>query len=84
MEEFEAAKEAGQGAIVMTQATTPFIDGFEINIQKDCMWDEAAYQAAMAPIILFQNVHEYRPDQHEELEDRYGTSVVEQATDVGE
>ena len=40
-------KEAGRGAIAMTQATTLVIDGVEISIQRDRMWDEATYQAAM-------------------------------------
>ena len=83
MEEFEAAKEAGKGAIAMTQSTTLVIDGVEIDIQKDRMWDEATYQAAMAPINLFQDVYEHRPDQHDELEERYGADVVERATNVG-
>ncbi|MFC6825074.1 malate synthase AceB [Halopelagius fulvigenes] len=83
MEEFEAAKEAGKGAIAMTQATTLAIDGVEIDISKDRMWDEATYQAAQTPITLFQDVYEHRPDQHEELEEMYGADVVERATNVG-
>ncbi len=83
MEEFEAAKEAGKGAIAMTQSATLLIDGVEIDIQTDRMWDEATYQAAMTPISLFQDVYEHRPDQHEELEDRYSTDVVNRATQVG-
>ncbi|EMA08383.1 malate synthase AceB [Haloferax denitrificans] len=83
MEEFEAAKEAGRGAIAMTQSATLRIGGTEIDIAKDRMWDEATYQAAMTPISLFQDVYENRPDQHEELEDRYGAGVVERAMEVG-
>jgi len=83
MEEFEAAKEAGRGAIAMTRAATIRIDGVEIDIQNDRMWDEATYQAAMTPIDVFQDVYEHRPDQHEDLEDIYGEDVVERATAVG-
>ncbi|MFB6123466.1 MAG: malate synthase AceB [Haloferacaceae archaeon] len=83
MEEFEAAKEAGKGAIAMTQAATLVIDGVEVDVSKDRMWDEATYQAAQTPITLFQDVYEHRPDQHEELEEMYGADVVERATDVG-
>ena len=39
MEEFEAAKEAGKGAIAMTRAATISIDGIEIDISSDRMWD---------------------------------------------
>ncbi|RBI58551.1 malate synthase [halophilic archaeon] len=83
MEEFEAAKEAGKGAIAMTQAATLVIDGIEIEVSNDRMWDEATYQAAQTPITLFQDVYGNRPDQHEELEEMYGTDVVERATNVG-
>ncbi|ERG91036.1 MAG: citrate lyase beta subunit [Haloquadratum walsbyi J07HQW1] len=83
MEEFEAAKEAGKGAIAMTQSATLVIDDVEIDIETDRMWDEATYQAAMTPIALFQDVYEHRPDQHDELEDRYGADVVSRATQVG-
>ena len=83
MEEFEAAKEAGKGAIAMTQSATLVVDGVEVELQKDRMWDEATYQAAQTPITLFQDVYEHRPDQHEELEEMYGSDIVERATDVG-
>ncbi|SDX63989.1 malate synthase AceB [Halobellus clavatus] len=83
MEEFEAAKEAGRGAIAMTQSATLVIDGVEIEISRDRMWDEATYQAAQTPITLFQDVYEHRPDQHEALEEMYGEDVVERATAVG-
>jgi bifunctional (S)-malyl-CoA lyase/thioesterase len=83
MEEFEAAKEAGKGAIAMTQSATLVIDDVEIDIETDRMWDEATYQAAMTPIALFQDVYEHRPDQHDELEDRYGADVVNRAKQVG-
>ncbi|GGK53648.1 malate synthase AceB [Haloarcula sebkhae] len=83
MEEFEAAKEAGKGAIAMTQAATLVIDGVEVDISKDRMWDEATYQAAQTPITLFQDVYEHRPDQHEELEEMYGADIVERAAAVG-
>jgi bifunctional (S)-malyl-CoA lyase/thioesterase len=83
MEEFEAAKEAGRGAIAMTQAATLEIDGVEVEVSNDRMWDEATYQAAMTPIALFQDVYEHRPDQHEELEEMYGADVVERAMQVG-
>jgi bifunctional (S)-malyl-CoA lyase/thioesterase len=83
MEEFEAAREAGTGAIAMEQSTTLRVDGVEIDVTTDRMWDEATYQAAMTPVSLFQDVYEHRPDQHEDLADLYGESVVERATDVG-
>ncbi|MFB6223543.1 MAG: malate synthase AceB [Haloarcula sp.] len=83
MEEFEAAKEAGKGAIAMTQATTLDIDGVEIDISKDRMWDEATYQAAQTPITLFQDVYEHRPDQHDDLVEMYGSDIVERATAIG-
>ena len=83
MEEFEAAKEAGMGAIAMTQAVTVRIDGVDVAVESDRMWDEATYQAASTPISLFQDVYENRPDQHDALKERYGESVVERATNVG-
>ena len=83
MEEFEAAKEAGKGAIAMTQSATLAIDGVEVDLSKDRMWDEATYQAAQTPITLFQDVYEHRPDQHDELAEIYGSDVVERATQVG-
>ncbi|PSQ07546.1 malate synthase [Halobacteriales archaeon QS_5_70_15] len=83
MAEFEAAKEAGRGAIAMTQSATVVIDGVEVEISRDRMWDEATYQAAQTPITLFQDVYEHRPDQHAELEEMYGEDVVERATSVG-
>ncbi len=83
MEEFEAAKEAGKGAIAMERSATLVIDGIEAEISNDRMWDEATYQAAQTPINLFQDVYENRPDQHEDLEELYGEEVVERATLVG-
>jgi bifunctional (S)-malyl-CoA lyase/thioesterase len=83
MEEFEAAKEAGRGAIAMTQAATVRIDGIEVDAERDRMWDEATYQALQTPITLFQDVYENRPDQHEDLAELYGEEVVERATNVG-
>jgi len=83
MEEFEAAKEAGRGAIAMTRSATLRIDGVEVDVENDRMWDEATYQAAMTPVALFQDVYEHRPDQHEELAELYGEDVVERATAVG-
>jgi len=83
MEEFEAAKAAGRGAISMERATVVEIDGVTVEISNDRMWDEATYQAATTPIDLFQDVYEHRPDQHEALEERYGAEVVERATQVG-
>ncbi|MFB6176904.1 MAG: malate synthase, partial [Halobaculum sp.] len=83
MEEFEAAKEAGKGAIAMTREATLEIDGVTVDVRTDRMWDEATYQAAQTPILVFQDVYENRPDQHEELEDTYGADVVERATRVG-
>jgi bifunctional (S)-malyl-CoA lyase/thioesterase len=83
MEEFEAAKEAGKGAIAMTRSATLRIDGVEVEVSADRMWDEATYQAAGTPIALFQDVYEHRPDQHEELVERYGSELVERATNVG-
>ncbi|MFC7235470.1 malate synthase AceB [Halosegnis marinus] len=83
MAEFEAAKEAGTGAIAITRAATLRVDGVEVDIANDRMWDEATYQAAQTPITLFQDVYENRPDQHDELAEMYGADVVERATDVG-
>jgi bifunctional (S)-malyl-CoA lyase/thioesterase len=83
MEEFEAAKEAGRGAIAMTQSATVVIDGVEVEVSRDRMWDEATYQAAQTPIALFQDVYEHRPDQHEELAEMYSEDVVERAMSVG-
>ncbi|MFC6797882.1 MULTISPECIES: malate synthase AceB [unclassified Haladaptatus] len=83
MEEFEAAKDAGRGAIAITQSATIVIDGVEVDISKDRMWDEATYQAAMTPITLFQDVYKNRSDQHEDLAELYSKDVVERAMDVG-
>jgi bifunctional (S)-malyl-CoA lyase/thioesterase len=83
MEEFEAAKAAGRGAIAMERSATLRIDEVEVAIATDRMWDEATYQAAMTPIALFQDVYENRPDQHEELVEMYGEGVVERAMEVG-
>ncbi|QRV17868.1 malate synthase (plasmid) [Haloterrigena salifodinae] len=83
MEEFEAAKEAGKGAIAMERSVTIVIDGVEVEISNDRMWDEATYQAAQTPITLFQDVYENRPDQHEDLEEMYGEDLVERAMVVG-
>ena len=83
MEEFEAAKEAGRGAIAMTRAATVRVDGVEVDVERDRMWDEATYQALQIPITLFQEVYENRPDQHEALADLYGESVVGRAMEVG-
>ena len=83
MEEFEAAKAAGRGAISMERATVVEIDGVTVEISRDRMWDEATYQAATTPIDLFQDVYEHRSDQREALEERYGADVVERATQVG-
>ncbi|ADB63473.1 HpcH/HpaI aldolase (plasmid) [Haloterrigena turkmenica DSM 5511] len=83
MEEFEAAKEAGKGAIAMERSATIVVDGVEVEISNDRMWDEATYQAAQTPITLFQDVYENRPDQHEDLEEMYGEDLVERAMVVG-
>ena len=83
MEEFEAAKEAGKGAIAMTRSATISIDGVEVDVSSDRMWDEATYQAMMTPVALFQDVYENRPDQHDDLADLYSADVVERAMDVG-
>jgi len=83
MEEFEAAKEAGRGAISMERSATLVVDGHEVEVSRDRMWDEATYQAAQTPITLFQEVYDARPDQREELVDTYGDSVVERALEVG-
>jgi bifunctional (S)-malyl-CoA lyase/thioesterase len=84
MEEFEAAKEAGRGAIAMSRSATLVVDGVEVEITADRMWDEATYQAAGTPIALFQDVYEHRPDQHEALAEMYGRDVIERAVAVGE
>ena len=83
MEEFEAAKAAGQGAIAMTRAATVEIDGVRVDVASDRMWDEATYQALQTPITLFQDVYESRPDQHADLAELYGAEVVERAMQVG-
>jgi len=83
MEEFEAAKEAGKGAIAMTQAATVRIGDVEVDVSRDRMWDEATYQALQTPITLFQDVYENRPDQHDDLADLYSEDVVERAMEVG-
>jgi bifunctional (S)-malyl-CoA lyase/thioesterase len=83
MEEFEAAKEAGRGAVAMTQSTTVVVNDVEVKVAKDRMWDEATYQAAQTPVSLFKDVYEHRPDQHEELTEMYGEGTVERATKVG-
>ena len=83
MEEFEAAKAAGRGAIAMTRAATVRVDGVEVDVERDRMWDEATYQALQVPITMFQDIYGNRPDQHEELAELYGEDVVERATNVG-
>ena len=83
MEEFEEARDAGTGAIAMERATTIEIDGVEVDLSTDRMWDEATYQAAMTPVTLFQDVYEHRPDQHDDLAEMYGEDVVERAVEVG-
>lgn len=83
MEKFEEAKQAGRGAIAMTQSITLVIHSVEVDIEKDRMWDEATYQAAQTPILLFQDVLKNRQDQYEELEEIYGGDVVERARNVG-
>jgi bifunctional (S)-malyl-CoA lyase/thioesterase len=84
MEEFEAAKEAGKGAIAMTRSATVGIDDVEVDVASDRMWDEATYQALLTPIKLFKDVYENRPDQHDDLADLYGAEVVERAMAVGD
>ncbi|MFC6725965.1 aldolase/citrate lyase family protein, partial [Halobium palmae] len=83
MEEFEAARDAGTGAIAMERSATLRIDGVEVDVTDDRMWDEATYQASMTPISLFQDVYEHRPDQHDDLAERYGEDVIERARTVG-
>lgn len=83
MEQFEDAKDAGRGAISITQAATIVIDDVDVDVASDRMWDEATYQAAQTPIHLFQEVWEERPDQREALRERYGEDVVDRALHVG-
>ncbi|MFB6132694.1 MAG: malate synthase AceB [Halanaeroarchaeum sp.] len=83
MEEFEEAKESGVGAISMSRSTTVRVDGVDVELNAERMWDEATYEAALTPIKLFQDVYDNRPDQHEELEEMYGENVVSRALDVG-
>jgi bifunctional (S)-malyl-CoA lyase/thioesterase len=83
MEEFEAAKEAGRGAIAITQAATVRIDGVDIDVSSDRMWDEATYQAMQTPITLFQDVYDNRPDQHADLAELYSEDVVDRAMSIG-
>jgi len=84
MIEFEAAKKSGKGAIAMTQSTTLVIDDVEVEISRDRMWDEATYQAAKTPVDLFQDVYTHRADQHEALEEMYGTEVVDRAINLSD
>ncbi|MFB6125635.1 MAG: aldolase/citrate lyase family protein [Halanaeroarchaeum sp.] len=83
MEEFEAAKESGKGAISLKRTATLVIDDTEFDLTRDRMWDEATYQAAKTPISLFQEVYEARPDQRDDLEDRYGADIVDRAMQIG-
>jgi bifunctional (S)-malyl-CoA lyase/thioesterase len=83
MAEFEEAKAAGRGAISMERTATLVLDGVEVEVTRDRMWDEATYQAAQTPITLFQEVYEARPDQRDELRDTYGEDVVDRAMEVG-
>ncbi|ELY54464.1 malate synthase AceB [Natronolimnohabitans innermongolicus] len=83
MERFEAAKDAGEGAIAMERSARLVVGDTTVTITSDRMWDEATYQAAKTPIDLFQDVYEHRPDQRGALRDRYGESVVERAMNVG-
>ncbi|MFB6069876.1 MAG: aldolase/citrate lyase family protein [Halanaeroarchaeum sp.] len=83
MEEFEAAKERGRGAISLERTATLVVDGTAVELTRDRMWDEATYQAAMTPVSLFQEVYETRPDQREALEERYGSDLVERALRIG-
>lgn len=43
MEAFEAAKDAGKGAIAMTRSTTLVVDDVEVDLARDRMWVEATY-----------------------------------------
>jgi len=83
MEEFEAAKEAGKGAISLKRTATLVLGGTEVSVTRDRMWDEATYQAAKTPISLFQEVYEARPDQRADLEELYGADLVERAMQIG-
>ena len=83
MEEFEAAKDAGKGAISLERTATLVLDGTKVELTRDRMWDEATYQAAKTPVSLFQEVYDARPDQRDELEEMYGEEVVDRATQVG-
>lgn len=80
---FEAAKTAGQGAIATTRSATIVIDGVDIDMSTDRMWDEATYQAAQTPVSLFQDVCENRPDRRDALADVHGADAVERAVAVG-
>ncbi len=83
MEQFEAARDAGTGAIAMERSATIVIDDVAVDCSAERMWDEATYQAAMTPVRLFQDVYANRPDQHDALIEQYGADVVERATAVG-
>jgi bifunctional (S)-malyl-CoA lyase/thioesterase len=67
----------------MSRSATLVIDGVEVDISADRMWDEATYQAAQTPITLFQDVYDHRPDQHEELAEMYDQDVIDRAMAVG-
>lgn len=82
MEQFEEAKGAGRGAISIRREITINIDGIDIEMGHDRMWDEATYQAAQIPVHLLQEAWEMRPDQHAELEKRYGSDLLSRALDI--
>jgi bifunctional (S)-malyl-CoA lyase/thioesterase len=83
MEEFETAKAEGKGAISMERSATVRIDGIDVDVSSDRVWDEATYQAAMTPIDLFQGVYASRPDQRDALVEKYGEDLVDRANQVG-
>ena len=83
MAKFEEAKAAGKGAISMTRSVRLVLDGTEIEVTQDRMWDEATYQAAQTPLAVFQEVYKTRLDQQDKLKERYGEGVVDRALKIG-
>lgn len=69
--------------VPIEQASTLVIDGVAVDIASDRLWDETTYEAAMTSISLFQDGYAHRPDQHDQLADRYSEDVVSRAMAVG-
>jgi bifunctional (S)-malyl-CoA lyase/thioesterase len=83
IEAFEQERDAGRGANTVTRSARVRIDDVEVDIELTRMWDEAVYQTRMTPVRLFQDVYQNRPDQHDELAEMYGESVIQRANAIG-